>query len=374
MAGINDTGTINETCTGVNNDTGVNTQQTNVEQPYFTLSENVLIEQFNKVAQIADITGFSSKTNPRATPIIEKNTDGFISVHLFNELKHIQDTSRVLFLAQGWSPQAIEQLYEMGIRSFVIDNEYDLNTFQDTLKGKDWKITLHLRLKLKEHSIRTERYFVFGMNSDVINSSIAKLKDDPHIKTLGVHFHRKTQNVNEWKIRKEIEDVLTGQTLEAIDTLNIGGGLPSEYANTNMDVLKGIFRQLQELKEWMHENDIKLMMEPGRFICAPAGKLVTHITGIYDNNIIVNASIYNSDMDAILVPVKLRVEGECINNNTTPYVIKGCTPCSMDLFRYRVYFDRKPEVGDKIVFINAGAYNFRSDFCDLEEIETKIIA
>ncbi len=348
-------------------------QQTNAEQPYFTLSEHVLIDQFNKVAQIADIAGFSSKTNPKATPIIEKNTEGFISVHMFNELKHIQDMSRVLFLAQGWTQRSIEQLYGMGIRSFAIDNEYDLNTLQDTLKGKDWKITLLLRLKLKEHSIRTERYFVFGMSSDVINASIAKLKENPRIKSLGVHFHRKTQNVNEWKIRKEIEDVLTQQTLEAIDILNIGGGLPSEYANTNMNVLQGIFRQLTQLKDWLHKSDIKLMMEPGRFICAPAGKLVTHITGIYDNNIIVNASVYNSDMDAILVPVKLRVEGECSNNNTTPYVIKGCTPCSMDLFRYRVYFDKKPEVGDEIVFINAGAYNFRSDFCDLGEIETRMI-
>ncbi len=117
---------------------------------------------------------------------------------------------------------------------------------------------------------------------------------------------------------------------------------------------------------------IKMFIEPGRFIAAPAGKLVCYITGVYENNIIVNASVYNTDMDAILVPVKLLIEGELEKGSGRPYVVKGSTPCSMDLFRYRVYLDN-PKVGDKIVFLNAGAYNFASDFCDLEKLETEII-
>ena len=43
----------------------------------------------------------------------------------------------------------------------------------------------------------------------------------------------------------------------------------------------------------------------------------------------------------------------------------------MDLFRYRVYLN-EPRVGDSLVFLNATAYNFCSDFCDLEEIETEV--
>ncbi|UGV40491.1 decarboxylase [Methanococcoides orientis] len=344
-----------------------------VPSPKFTLSKKVVLEQYKKVREVVDIPAFSSKTNPRVSPMIEENTDGFLSVHMINELKHLKDMSRVLFLAQGWTSEIVEDLYERGIRSFAVDNEFDLDVLLSTIEPTDWKITLLLRLKLKEHSLRTERYFVFGMTSDVINERVAQLKDDPHIEQLGVHFHRKTQNVNEWKIQQDIEDVLSEETLEAIDILNIGGGLPSEYANTNVDVIGGIFRRLTELREWLHEKEIQLMIEPGRFISAPAGKLITYITGVYDNNIIVNASVYNSDMDAILVPVKLRVEGEVGNNAGKPYVIKGSTPCSMDLFRYRVYLKDEPKIGDEIVFINAGAYNFTSNFCDLEEIPTEII-
>jgi ornithine decarboxylase len=82
--------------------------------------------------------------------------------------------------------------------------------------------------------------------------------------------------------------------------------------------------------------------------------------------------VYNSDLDALIVPVKLLVEDELDKGKGKPYAVKGVTPCSMDLFRYKVYLDN-PKVGDNIVFLNAGAYNFSSKFCNLDEIETEII-
>ena len=54
------------------------------------------------------------------------------------------------------------------------------------------------------------------------------------------------------------------------------------------------------------------------------------------------------------------------------YVVKGSTPCSMDLFRYRVYL-KDPKIGDELVFLNAGAYNFTTDFCDLEKLKMELV-
>ena len=44
----------------------------------------------------------------------------------------------------------------------------------------------------------------------------------------------------------------------------------------------------------------------------------------------------------------------------------------MDIFRYQVYL-RDPKAGDKLVFLNAGAYNFTTDFCNLEKMETVVV-
>lgn len=343
----------------------------NAKKSKFILSKSKVLEQYNKVNKLSDIVSYSSKTNQVITPLLEKETDAMFSVHFENELKHVKDKSRVIFLAQGWREEDIKALIEQGINYFIVDNEQDLNTLLKYLGKNDVKINLLLRLRLKEHTIRTERYFVFGMKAEIVNKKIKELRNNIKIMNLGIHFHRKTQNMSEWNLKYELEHTLEKDVLELIDIINIGGGLPSEYANTNVDVLESIFKKITELKEWLNSYNIKMMIEPGRFIAAPAGKLITYIKAVYENNIIVDASVYNSDMDAIIVPVKLLVEGE-LKGEGKPYVIKGCTPCSMDLFRYRVYLN-EPKVGDEIVFLNAGAYNFTSDFCDLEKLETEVV-
>ena len=235
---------------------------------------------------------------------------------------------------------------------------------------------------MKENTLRTEIYFVFGMSSKIINSKIEQISMNKNIKNkiaqLGVHFHRKTQNMSEWNLQYEIEQMLSSLSLRNLNLINIGGGLPSVYANTNAKVLPGIFNKITELKQWLNDQEIKLVIEPGRFIAAPAGKLVTRIVGIHQQNIVVNASVYNSDMDALIVPVKLLVEGEFSqaeekeNETILPFVVKGITPCSMDLFRYRVYL-KNPQIGQELVFLNAGAYGFSTNFCDLDTLEMELI-
>ncbi|MEA2037818.1 MAG: decarboxylase, partial [Nanoarchaeota archaeon] len=295
--------------------------------PKFVLSKKKAIEQYNKVKKLADIASYSSKTNQDVAKVLEKETDSLFSVHFINELKHLKDMSRVIFLAQAWTQKGIKELIDKGINYFVVDNESDLDELIKFLKHNNTKVNLLLRLRLKEHTIKTEKYFVFGMFAETINKRIKELKDNKNIKSLGVHFHRKTQNMSEWDLKYELSNILNKKSLETIDTINIGGGLPSEYANTNIDVINSVFNKITELRIWLKENNIKLIIEPGRFIAAPAVKLVTKIVAIYENTIIVNASVYNTDMDALVVPVKLLIEGE--QKNGTPYIVKGSTPCSL---------------------------------------------
>jgi len=338
----------------------------------FVLSKSKVVEQFARVKEVADVVSYSSKTNQDVTKILEGETDCLFSVHFVNELKHVKDKSRVIFLAQAWNVDLIKELVDMEIRYFIVDNENDLDVLLKFLEKGDLKVNLLLRMKLKENTIRTEKYFVFGIGSEVVNKRIMELRNNHNIDKLGIHFHRKTQNMSEWNLRYELSNVISEDVFSIIDFVNIGGGIPSVYANTNEDVIRTVFDKIKGFRGWLNSMDVKMIIEPGRYIAAPAVKLVTQIMAVDDCNITVNASVYNSDMDAIIVPVKLLVEGELGKGEGKPYVIKGMTPCSMDLFRYRVYL-KEPKVGDKLTFLNAGAYNFCSDFCDLEKIETEVV-
>ncbi len=343
-------------------------------KPHFTLSKKVIAKQHGRVAEVADTVSYSSKTNPLITPILEKSTDCTFSIHLPNELKHVKDLRRVLFLAQAWNGDLISELLGKGISQFAVDNTSDLKILLDYLEqNKQVELDrLFLRTKLKENTIRTEKYFVFGMNKDVVAKELKNLSTHPQIKSLGVHVHRKTQNIAEWNLIYEFSNMFDEETFSFIDVFNIGGGLPADYANTNTKVIQTIMKKLLELKQFLNEKETQLMIEPGRFIAAPAGTLRTEIISIYENNIVVNASVYNSDMDALIVPVKLIVEGEVEKHEGEPYVLKGITPCSMDLFRYRVYL-KNASVGDELIFLNAGAYNFTTNFVDVDVLETKVI-
>ena len=64
----------------------------------FVLSKSKLLEQYNKIEKICDITSYSSKTNPLITKILEEETNCWFSIHLKNELKNIKDKSRVLLI------------------------------------------------------------------------------------------------------------------------------------------------------------------------------------------------------------------------------------------------------------------------------------
>src|SRR3989344_9030063 len=343
-----------------------------MKNPKFIISKKKVLKQYAFLKGLYDVVSYSSKTNPLITKILEEDTDSMFSIHFINELENIKDRSRILFFAQAWNKNDIKNLIAGGIRWFVVDNEADLKELEEFLKHNDCSINLLLRIRLMENTLKTGRYFVFGMDSDFINNKVGELRKNKKICKLGVHFHKKTQNMSEWNLKYEFNNVINNNIIDLIDIVNIGGGLPSDYADTNINVLNSIFTRINEFRSFLKEKNIKMMIEPGRFIAAPSGRLVVSIISIYRNNIIINASVYQGDMDALIIPVKLKVDKELPAERGKPYVIKGMTPCSMDIFRYKVYL-KNPKVGKELTFLNAGAYNFSTNFCNLDIIETEII-
>ncbi len=344
-----------------------------MSKPKFVLSRSKLLEQYDKIKHIGTVS-YSVKTNPIATQILEKETDCMFCIHTEHELHHVKDTSRIWFLAEAWTEHDIKKLFKLGIRNFAVNNKNDLHKLLQFIDVYPEKINLLLRMKLREHSIFTEKYFVFGFDSKTVNELVKKLRKNKKINKLGVHFHRKSENVGEWFLKYELSNALTEETLQAIDIMNIGGGLPIKYKNISDNALSGIFEKIQELKKWLSNYSIEIITEPGRFLCGPAVKLVTNIININGKNITVNASVYNTAMDTLIVPHRLLVEGEREHKkeDIKEYTIKGSTPCNLDMFRYSVFLP-EVEVGDQIIFENAGAYAFATEFCNLPKLETEII-
>ncbi|MBT89529.1 MAG: decarboxylase [Spirochaetales bacterium] len=337
------------------------------ENPRFVLYRDRVLKKYSELKDLDLKISYSLKTNVEVGEILENETDSMFSVHSLRELERVEDKKRVWYFLLGNSEKYLEVIWRLGVRNFVVDLIDDLNLLEKFIEHKKEKINLLLRINLRENTIFSGRYYVFGMKSEIVNKKIPFLRENESIGKLGIHFHRKTQNVSEWNLKEDLENFLSKENLEKIDIINIGGGLPGSYKNTNDKTLEMIFRKILEVKE---EFGKEIIVEPGRFIASNSVDLECKIIAIQGKTIFVNCSIFNSSLDTIIANVKLLVEGEKEEGNK--YMIKGCTPASEDIFRYEVYLEN-PKVGDILKFLNAGAYNYSSDFCDLEKIKTIVV-
>ncbi len=337
----------------------------------FVLNKSIALEQYRRLKELGVDVAYSVKTNPLIAPVLEEETDSEFTLHAMEPLDTIKDKSRIWYYAHAWDESEIGQLLLRGIRKFVVDNETDLELLESALEkmeGRKERISLLLRAKLRENTVFTGRHYVFGMDTEAVNRRIAELKGNPRIDRLGVHVHRKSQNVGEWSLKEELGATLTEDTLKSIGLINIGGGIPAAYSNSSDATVDAIFGRIREFVGFARPYGFTVIAEPGRYIAAPAVILETTIKRIEGGTIIVDASVYNAAMDTLIVPLKLLVDGELVSGGNS-YTIKGCTPCSMDIFRYSVHL-KEPKVGDTIRFLNAGAYNFRTGFCGLPEVKT----
>ena len=335
----------------------------------FVLSRSIALEKYRKLRELGLTVAYSVKTNPLVAELLERETDALFVMHPMEDLGLIRDPQRVWYYGQGWDAKEIDSLVSRGVTRFVVDNTADLAALEGFLGSSSHHISLLLRARFREHSVFTGRHYVFGMDSATVRRKIAELQGHPAIEALGVHVHRKSQNISEWSLVEELKGILDDEA--GIQLLNIGGGIPARYANSSDDALEGIFRKLREVVAFAKERDIKVIAEPGRFIAAPSVVLETTVKRVVGDTVILDCSVYNSAMDSLIVPLKLAVDGELSEGKA--YTLKGCTPCSMDLFRYAVRLARPPKEGETIRFLNAGAYNFASDFCGLRKLETVIV-
>jgi len=330
----------------------------------FVLYKDRVLDRYDKLKVLGVSVSYSWKTNPEVGKVLEQETDSFFSIHSLNELNHVIDTKRVWYFLLASSYDEIKTVLSKGVVNFVVNLEDDIERLLELSKKAEIIVNLLLRINIKELTIFTGRYYVFGIDSKRVQELIILLRTNQNIRKLGVHFHRKTQNVSEWNLKNDIQEFLEPAILKVIDIINIGGGIPGKYKNTNDRALDIVFRKIKELKEWSNK---EIIVEPGRYIASHAVDLESNIVAIQGNTIFVNCSVYNGALDTFVANVKLLVDGELTEGKK--WVIKGCTPASEDILRYEVFLEN-PRVGDTIRFLNAGAYNYSTDFCSMEKLKT----
>jgi ornithine decarboxylase len=208
----------------------------------------------------------------------------------------------------------------------------------------------------------------FGAPMETVKGLVLLAKQ-LELKTYGISFHVGSQatNENRWSnaitiLRPVIEDLFKeGVSLEMLD---IGGGFPVAYYNhQNVPHLTEIVAHIRNSLHMLPYIP-KIVMEPGRGIVASSTVLVASVISRTVRGgkvwLCLDAGIYNALYEAM-------IHQGLTQYNVHPFVVQnsddmmhatlaGPTGDSLDIIAREIELPSYIDVGDKLIFENAGAY------------------
>ncbi len=276
---------------------------------------------------------------------------------------------KIIFSGVGKSDEEIKEALELKILMINVESEEELKRVEAVAK----ELAIEARISIRVNpnvDPKTHPYIStglhenkFGVDIDMAKRLYIYAKNSEHLDPVGIHFHIGSQLTRLEPIAEAaqiIADLV--RSLKAINVdikfFDVGGGLgvvyddevlinTQEYANAIKSAIKGL--------------DLTIVCEPGRFLTANGGYLLTKVLYEKKNgnkrftivdaamNDLVRPSLYKAYHKIELVQPK---EGEL-----SPTDIVGPICESGDFLGKNVLMP-KLESGDLLVVKSAGAYGF----------------
>jgi diaminopimelate decarboxylase len=265
-----------------------------VGTPLYLYSYKTLISHYRKIKEafksLNPIICFSMKSNSnlsvcRALLKAGAGLDIVSGGELFKAKTIAANPKKIVYASVGKTAVEISNALKTGILFFNAESIPELVLIDKLCARMEKRAKVAIRVnpgvKAKTHRYITTgtRNDKFGIDEDTtlrIFNENAKFK---HIDIIGIHIHIGSQITKAYPFLRAIRKVssLIGAIRKAgnrIDYLNIGGGLGiiynDEKPQTAGDFAKAVTPLLTKL-------DVKLILEPGRFISGNSGILVTRV-------------------------------------------------------------------------------------------------
>ena len=262
------------------------------------------------------------------------------------------------------SRTAIARAYELGVKSFALDGEDELERIMEATKGpkgpaRDLKLFVRVAVPAINSLIPLEHKF------GVTGSKAARLlvKTRQVAFDLGLTFHVGSQTTTPDAFVtafKSLHDLIVKAGV-VIDRIDVGGGFPARYPNSEPDVLPSFLMVIDKaLEDLPVRENVKLMCEPGRALVAEAESLIVRVDARRGKNLFINDGGYGDLFDAahlgFVFPARL------ISKNIAPdafmkgFELWGPTCDSIDHMPGPFLLPNSVSEGDYIEICNIGAY------------------
>jgi ornithine decarboxylase len=248
-----------------------------------------------------------------------------------------------------------------GVDRFVIDNPDELRKF---VKYRN-RSSLLIRVSFSSPEARCDLSRKFGCEPEAV-ADLFRLAAELRVKIDGLSFHVGSQAAGPAMFVEAIARCgelmrLATQAGHTPSILDIGGGFPVDYLLRCMPIEEFCAPIVAALKEL--PPTLRIIAEPGRFICAPAAISVTSVMGRARRGgswwYYLDDGLYGSYSGQIYDHAAYPVEALVPAGEMHPSVLAGPTCDSIDVINEHLELP-KLDVGDLVVGRAMGAYTWAS--------------
>jgi ornithine decarboxylase len=258
--------------------------------------------------------------------------------------------------------QDIRNAMKFGVRTFVADNPDEVRKFARVTD----RAQLLLRVSFRSPGAMCDLSRKFGCDPEDL-LSLARLAADLGIGVRGLSFHVGSQAVDSAKHVEALHAcaklmaAARKEKLGALDTLDIGGGFPIDYAQPVQDISRFCAPLRSALAKLPKR--VRIIAEPGRFIVGPSAIGVASVMGRARREghwwYYLDDGLYGSYSGQLYDHARYPVEPLRDGAERLPSVLAGPTCDSIDVIAENLML---PELkaGDLIVGRAMGAYTWAS--------------
>ena len=341
------------------------------ETPFYIYDGNVIENQYNKLREaFSNTSNFQIDYAIKALSNISilkfmKQLGANVDAVSVNEVKLAMiagfKPNQIFFTPNGVHFDEIKEAIELGV-NITLDNIIQI----EKIAKLNLNNSIGVRINPKINDGGNKKIKVAGKNSK-FGLPLEKIKklhqlvQKHNLKIEGFHIHVGSDLTNLdsfFNSAKVLFDL--AKQFDNLKFINFGGGFKVKYKEDDsfIDIYKvgfGLTKVFNEFKK-EYKRDLKLIIEPGKFLVSESGLFLAEITTIKKKNVFVNSGfnhfIRPMYYDAFHTITNLSND----KISAKKYTIVGYI-CEQDNFGKKRSIN-KPNVGDILCFENAGAYSF----------------
>jgi ornithine decarboxylase len=259
-------------------------------------------------------------------------------------------------------PEDIENALAFGVRTFVADNPDEVRKFARL----GARAELLLRVSFRAPGAVCDLSRKFGCDPEDL-LPLARLAAELDVPVRGLSFHVGSQAADATKHVEALEAcakllaAARREKLGALDTLDIGGGFPIDYAQPVQDIAR-FCAPLRAARARLPRR-VRVIAEPGRYVVGPAALGVASVMGRARREghwwYYLDDGLYGSYSGQLFDHARYPVEPLRDDPERLPSVLAGPTCDSIDVIAENLMLPQL-KAGDLVVARAMGAYTWAS--------------